>query len=232
MRLSLSIASALVNSLLIKNMTFSDWLRIIHPLLAVVMIYPLLGIVMYFAWKTRQRRLETKTGVKSKISPQAGLEHVAIGRWLTGTVTGIALLGLVHPIVKTMIKKGVWQTSPEQVIFIVLMFAATIWSLVFLYRAHSATWRATFATLTSAGLIILGSQDGVYRRESEWFFSHYYYGITVAILMIVSLAILPEIYRNFNWRRVHIALNLIALCLFLLQGITGVRDLLEIPVGS
>jgi hypothetical protein len=232
MRLSLSIASALVNSLLIKNMTFSDWLRIIHPLLAVVMIYPLLGIVMYFAWKTRQRRLETKTGVKSKISPQAGLEHVAIGRWLTGTVTGIALLGLVHPIVKTMIKKGVWQTSPEQVIFIVLMFAATIWSLVFLYRAHSATWRATFATLTSAGLIILGSQDGVYRRESEWFFSHYYYGITVAILMIVSLAILPEIYRNFNWRRVHIALNSIALCLFLLQGITGVRDLLEIPVGS
>jgi Protein of unknown function (DUF4079) len=54
----------------------------------------------------------------------------------------------------------------------------------------------------------------------------------VAILMIVSLAILPEIYRNFNWRRVHIGLNSIALCLFLLQGITGVRDLLEIPVGG
>jgi hypothetical protein len=73
----------------------------------------------------------------------------------------------------------------------------------------------------------------VYRREHEWFFSHYYYyGIMVAILTIVSLAILPEIYRNFNWRRVHIALNSIALLLFLLQGITGVRDLLEIPVGG
>jgi Protein of unknown function (DUF4079) len=213
-------------------MTFSDWLRIIHPLLAVVVIYPLLGIVVYFAAKTRQRRLETKAGVKSKIPPQAGLEHVTIGRWLTGTVTGVALLGLLHPIVKTIIKKQVWQTAPGQVIFIVLMFAATIGSLLFLYRAQSSNWRAIFATLTSAGLIILGAQDGVYRREAEWFFSHYYYGITVAILMIASLAILPEIYRNFNWRRIHIILNTIALLLFLIQGVTGVRDLLEIPVGG
>jgi hypothetical protein len=212
--------------------TFSDWLRIIHPLLAVVLVYPLLGVVMYFAWKTRQRRLEVKAGVKSKISPQAGLEHVAIGRWLTGTAAGVALLGLLHPIVKTIVKNQVWQTAPGQVIFIVLMFAATIGSLRFLFRAHAPTWRATFATLTSGGLIILGSQDGVFRRENEWLVSHYYYGITVAILMIVSLAILPEIYRNINWRRVHIVLNSIALLLFLIQGITGVRDLLEIPVGS
>jgi hypothetical protein len=213
-------------------MTFSDWLRIIHPLLAIVVIYPLLGIVVYFAAKTRQRRLETKAGIKSKIQPQAGLEHVTIGRWLTGTVTGVALLGLLHPIVKTIIKKQVWQTAPGQVIFILLMFAVTIGSLLFLYRAQSSNWRATFATLTSAGLIVLGAQDGVYRREAEWFFSHYYYGITIAILMIASLAILPEIYRNFSWRRIHIILNTIAILLFLIQGITGVRDLLEIPVGS
>ncbi len=213
-------------------MTFSDWLRLIHPLIAIVAIYPLLGIATYFAWKTRQRRLEIKAGVKSKISPQAGLEHANIGRWLTGTATGVALLGLLHPIVKTILKQHVWQTAPGQVIFISLMFAATIGSLVMLYRAQSAIWRATFATLTSAGLIILGSQDGVYRREAEWFFSHYYYGIAVAILMIGSLAILPEIYRNFQWRRIHIILNSIALILFFIQGLTGVRDLLEIPVGG
>lgn len=213
-------------------MTFSDWLRLIHPLLAVVVIYPLLGIVMYFAWKTRQRRLETKAGAKSKISPQAGLEHVNIGRWLTGTVTSVALLGLLHPIVKTIIKQQVWQTTPGKVIFILLMFAATIGSLRCLYLAQLAIWRAIFAALTSAGLIILGSQDGVYRRDPEWFFSHYYYGITVAILMIVSLAILPEIYRNLKWRQIHIILNSIALLLFFIQVLTGVRDLLEIPVGG
>jgi Protein of unknown function (DUF4079) len=212
-------------------MTFTDWLRIIHPFLAILIIYPLLGIVMYFAWRTRQRRLQMKIGVKSNLSPTVGLEHVNIGRWLTGGVTGIALLGLVHPIFKTIIKKQIWTTAPGQVIFIVLMFAATIGSLILLYRAKSKSWRATFAALTSAGLVILGLQDGVYRRTEEWFFSHYYYGVTVAILMIISLTILPEIYRSFTWRRIHITLNIIALMLFLGQSVTGVRDLLEIPIS-
>lgn len=155
-------------------MTFTDWLRIVHPFLAVLIVYPLLGIVMYFAWQTRQRRLQIKTGAKSKILLIAGLEHVNFGHWLTGATTGIALLGLVHPIFKTIIKKHTWAAAPGQVIFIVLMFSATIGSLFLLYQAKYRGWRATFATLTSAGLIILGLQDGVYRRTEEWFFSHYY----------------------------------------------------------
>nr|WP_322744216.1 MULTISPECIES: hypothetical protein [unclassified Coleofasciculus] len=30
-------------------------------------------------------------------------------------------------------------------------------------------WRGIFATLTGAGLVILGSQDGVFRRTNEWY---------------------------------------------------------------
>ncbi len=212
-------------------MTFADWLRLIHPILAVVVVYPLIGVVVRYAWQTRQRRLQTQAKVKSKIPPSAGAEHVNIGRWLTGSVTGLALLGLAHPIFKNIIKQQVWAAKPDQVGFIILMFAATIASLVLLYWAKSKGWRATFATLTSAGLIILGLQDGVFRRTDEWFVSHYYYGITAAILMVVSLAILPEIYRHLTWRRIHIGLNTIALLLFLGQGVTGTRDLLEIPLS-
>ncbi|MBE9031016.1 DUF4079 domain-containing protein [filamentous cyanobacterium LEGE 11480] len=212
-------------------MTFADWLRLVHPILAVVVVYPLIGIVVRYAWQTRQRRLEAKAKIKSKIPPTAGAEHVNIGRWLTGSVTGLSLLGLAHPIFKTIVKKQVWAANPGQVIFIVLMFAATIASLVFLYRAKTKGWRVTFTTLTSAGLIILGLQDGVFRRTDEWFFSHYYYGLTAAILMVISLAILPEIYRQMTWRKVHIGLNIIALLLFLGQGVTGARDLLEIPLS-
>jgi hypothetical protein len=195
-----------------------------------VIVYPLLGIVMYFAWQTRQRRLQT-TEVKSKISPLVGLEHVTLGRWLTGAAVGIALLGLVHPIFKTIAKNQVWTKAPGQVIFIVLMFAATIGSLALLYRAKSKIWRMVFAALTSMGLIVLGLQDGVFRRLDEWFVSHYFYGTIVAILMVISLTILPEIYRHLSWRKLHIALNTIALLLFLSQGITGARDLLEIPLS-
>ncbi len=100
-----------------------------------------------------------------------------------------------------------------------------------LYRARTRGWRVVFAGLSGGGLVALGLQDGVFRRTNEWWFSHYYYGMTAAILMIVSVAILPEIYRHLGWRRVHVGLNPIALLLFLGQAITGTRDLLEIPLS-
>lgn len=81
--------------------------------------------------------------------------------------------------------------------------------------------------------IMLGSQDGVYRKTEQWYFSHYYYGITAAILMIFSLAILKEIYqdRTNRWRTIHIVLNAISSLLFIGQGITGSLSLLEIPLA-
>lgn len=47
-----------------------------------------------------------------------------------------------------------------------------------------------------------------------------------------SLAILPEIYKDKSnfWRKVHITLNCIALLIFIGQGITGTRALLEVPL--
>ena len=53
------------------------------------------------------------------------------------------------------------------------------------------------------------------------------------LLMIISLAIVPEIYkdRSHRWRIIHTVLNCIALLLFLGQGMTGSRDLLEIPLS-
>lgn len=49
--------------------------------------------------------------------------------------------------------------------------------------------------------------------------------------MIFSLAIIDDIYRDRTntWRNVHIILNCLALLLFIGQGLTGARDLLEIP---
>jgi hypothetical protein len=48
--------------------------------------------------------------------------------------------------------------------------------------------------------------------------------------MIFALATLPEIYKSKRWRLAHAALNTVAVLLFISQGITGVRDLLEIPL--
>lgn len=214
-------------------MELADFLGLIHPAIAVFFVFPLIGIVVNFAWATRQRRLQTLDSGKSKIPTVVGVEHRRLGNWLTAAVVGLALVGLSYPIGKNIIKNQLWNKEIFQVVFILLMFAVTIASLVLLYRAKQAVWRGVFATLTGTGLVILGCQDGVFRRTNEWYWSHYYFGIAAALLMIFSLAIVPDIYkdRSNRWRIVHTILNSIALLLFIGQGMTGTRDLLEIPLS-
>src|ERR687885_2435291 len=120
----------------------SDFFALIHPVLAVVVVFPIIGIVVNFAWQTRQRRLQTASGGKSQIPPVVGREHVQLGRWLAGAVVGVALIGLAYPIFEHILTEKVWSKNPSQVVFIVLMFAATIASLVLLSRARPRHWRA------------------------------------------------------------------------------------------
>lgn len=209
-------------------MESKDLILLLHPIAAIVFVFPLLGIVVNRALQVRQRRLEDK----SKIPAAVGQEHVQLGRWLTGSVVGIALLALANGIFGNIAQNDVWGKEPFKVVFIGLMFGAAITSLTLLYKAQAKLWRSVFATLSSMALIVLGAQDGVYRKTQQWYFSHYYYGITAAVLMIISLTILREIYqdRTHRWRTVHIVLNSIALLLFIGQGITGTQSLLEVPL--
>lgn len=87
--------------------------------------------------------------------------------------------------------------------------------------------------MTGMELGILGMQPEIYRRDSEWYASHYYLGMMAAMLMIFSLTIVQDIYRDRTqrWRHTHIILNSVTTVLFLAQGFTGSRDLLEIPLS-
>lgn len=209
-----------------------DLTTLIHPAIAIGFVFPLIGMVVYYAWQTRQRRLAAKEQ-KGKIPPVVGAEHVKLGRWLSAAVVGVALLGIGHPILTKFNSNNTWSSEPFRATFVVLIYIATIASLVLLYRARAKVWRAVFATLTGMGVILVGSQPEVFRRGFEWQVSHYYYGVTVTLLMIFSLAIVQDIYqdRSNTWRRVHIILNSIALLFFIGQSITGARDLLEIPLS-
>ncbi|MCS6959718.1 MAG: DUF4079 domain-containing protein [Pseudanabaenaceae cyanobacterium SKYGB_i_bin29] len=218
--------------------TQSDWLRIVHPSLAVTFVFPIVGVVVNFAWLTRQKRLERN----DKIAAGVGGEHLRLGKILTAAVVGSCLLGLLHPTVKYIIKNDLGSKAPFQVVFLVLMFVLTIGSLVILYRAREAIWRYLFAVLTSLGVLVIGFQDlllrragfgAIFRRDNEWYLSHFYFGTAVTILMIISLAIVPEIYRDRSEkvRLAHALVNTFAVILFIGQGFTGARDLLEIPLS-
>jgi hypothetical protein len=208
-----------------------DIAGLIHPAIAIIFVFPLLGMVVNYAWQTRQRRLKAVDGSKNKIPPTVGAEHLKLGQWLSNSVVGLVLIGVAHPIFSKMIPDQTWTKEPLRFAFVVLLFPLTIASLAILNRARPKLWRG--ATFTGMGLILLGCQPEVFRRGSEWYVSHYYYGMTAAMLMIFSSAIFPDIYqdRTNRWRNIHIALNCIALLLFVGQALTGSRDLLEIPLS-
>jgi MFS family permease len=211
-----------------------DFAALIHPMLAVVIVFPLIGMVVRLSVLTRQRRLDVANQQKSKIAPTTGSSHLQLGRWLAAWVVGNTLLALLYSIIfKSILPNQLWSAEPFKLAFLIAMFAVTIGAFVCLYLAKLALWRAVFATLSGMGLIVLGAQEGVFRRGYEWYTSHYYYGIMAALLMIFSLAIVQDIYkdRQHRWRRAHMVLNGIAVLLFVGQGFTGARDLLEIPLS-
>lgn len=211
-------------------MGIKEFTGLIHPALAVAFVFPLIGMVVYLSMQTRGRRLQVENKVKSKIAPTAGPDHLRLGRWLTTSVVVLTLIGMLQPIVTKMIEKNAWADEPRRVVFVSIMFVLTSGSLALLYQAKLKAWRATFATLTGMGLVIIGCQPEIFRRGFEWYTSHYYYGISAALLMILSLAVVSDIYQDKQkrWRRAHAFLNMIATLLFIGQGFTGARDLFEI----
>jgi hypothetical protein len=215
------------------DLNLQDVILLLHPTIAVAFVFPLIGMVVKMAWQTRQRRLETIVGNKSKLPPSVGLEHVTLGRWLTGAVIGIVLLALANDIYVPIVEGQLWQKDFAKVGLISAFFVVTIGAFVLLYKAQARLWRGVFAALTGMGLVILGTQDGVYRDDPHWYLSHFYSGMAASMLMIFSLAILRDIYqdRSNRWRMVHIVLNCVALLLFVGQGFTGSRSLLEVPLS-
>jgi len=229
----------------------TDYLRIAHPSLTVMVVFPLIGIVVSMAWQTRQRRLATKDEGKSKIPPIVGFEHVKYGKWLAGAVVVTSLLGLTHPTARFFVRAlytpewnaEAWNKLQGELFITVAFFVVTAISLAFLYFARNRLWSIVFGILTTVGILLIGFQDkifrpdmaygAIFRRDDAWFLSHFYFGITAAVLMVVSLVMIQDIYRDrsnrFRWA--HIILNSFAFLLFLGQGFTGARDLLEIPLS-
>ena len=210
---------------------------LVHPIIAMLFVFPLVGIVTHYSWQTRQRRLATARKEKSKIPPSVGLEHVKIGRWLASGVVGVSIVGLVRPSLKYLFEADQWPALESAAI--ALFTVAAIVSFALLLRAKTSLWRGIFTGFTALWFMLLSFQDtvlgregggAIFERTNQWYVSHFYFGITVTMLMVFSVAIQPEIYRDKSnkWRNLHILLNCLALVLFIAQGMSGARDVYDI----
>jgi len=210
--------------------TITDWLWILHPALAVVLIYPLIGMVVRLAWQTRQRRV-----AQVKHPPMVGRDHSDLGRWLAAGVVLLVLIALPVAIA-TKAPPADFSGGAGRAIQLSIVLLGTGTSLVALWRSKAAALRLSFSLITWIGVLTLGAQPEVWRLSddplsSAFWQSHYWAGVAVTGLMLFSLAARPEILRDLRLRRLHVTASMLAALLFVMQGITGTRDLLEIPLS-
>ena len=207
-----------------------DWLTLLHPVLAVVLVYPLLGMVLRLAAQTRDRRLN-----QAKLPPTVGREPADLGQCLATAVVGIVLLALAV-VILTKHPLSAFQGGPGRLGLLLLVLLGSVVALVVLWRAKHPLYRASFALLCWAGVLALGMQSEVYRLgdnpfQGDFWQSHYWGGAGLTGLMLFSVASRPEVTKQLRWRRLHVSANVLAALLFLGQGISGTRSLLEIPLS-
>ncbi len=207
-----------------------DWLWILHPALAVVVVFPLIGMVLRLGWLTRRRRLEA-----ARQPPTVGRQHADLGRWLALAVVLIVLVALTV-VIATKAPVAEFAGGGRRALLLLLVLAGTLASLAALMTVHRKIYRLVFSLLTWVGVLGLGSQPEVWRLSDDPFSagfwqSHYWAGVSVVGLLLFSLGSRPEITRELRWRRLHLSANVLAAVLFVVLGITGTRDLLEIPLS-
>ena len=207
-----------------------DWLWILHPFLAVVLVYPLVGVVVRLAIQTRARRLQNQ-----KLPVTVGRDHSDLGRWLAAAVVLLVLVAL-SVVIGTKAPLVQFEGGLARAIQLLLVLFGTIVSLLALWRCTRPGLRLAFSLITWAGVLGLGAQPEVWRLSDNPFTpafwqSHYWAGVGVTGLMLFSLGARAEILRDIRVRRLHVTANVLAALLFLTQGLTGTRDLLEIPLS-
>lgn len=211
-------------------MESKDWLWILHPALAVAVVYPLIGIVARLGLQTRQRR---EAG--AKLPATTGRDHSDLGRWLAMAVVAIVLVALTV-VISTAVPLADFRGGAGRGGQLLLVLVGSATSLAALWRAKAKGLRLAFALITWIGVLTLGAQPEVFRvsdnpLQPQFWSSHYWSGVAVVGLMLFSLAARPEILREPRWRRLHLGASLLAGVLFLSQAISGSRDLLEIPLN-
>lgn len=207
-----------------------DWLWLLHPALAVTILYPLIGMVARLGVQTRERRV-----ARAKLPATTGSEHSDLGRWLAVGVVAIVLIALTV-VIATSAPPAQFKGGAGRASQLLLVLAGSVTALAALWWASGKGLRLAFALITWLGVLTLGAQPEVFRRsdnplQGEFWSSHYWSGVAVVGLMLFSLGARPEILREPRWRRIHLGASVLAAVLFVIQGISGTRDLLEIPLS-
>lgn len=213
-------------------MTATDWFSLLHPVLIILFVYPVVGATIRLGLLARERRLKIHP-----LPPSVGVEHADHGRWLaTGVVVAVQIALLYSFLSKYFAPDASFSGGGPRLALLLLVSAGTLASLAALWVVKKAPLRASFALLTWAGVLGLGSQPEVWRVSDNPFTgafwgSHYWAGASLTGLLLFATAAKPEIFRSLRFRRLHVSAAVLSALLLAVLAITGTRDLLEIPLS-
>jgi hypothetical protein len=213
-------------------MTATDWFLLLHPVLIILFVYPVVVATIRLGILARERRL--------KIHPQpptVGVEHADHGRWVTSGVVVAVQIALLYSFLSKFFEPATPFTGGTQRLALLLMVSAgTLASLLALWRVKKAPYRASFALLTWAGVLGLGSQSEIWRLSDNplsgaFWSSHYWAGVLLTGLLLFSTSAKTEIFKSMRFRRLHVSAGVLTAVLLAVLAITGTRDLLNIPLS-
>lgn len=213
-------------------MTGIDWLSLVHPALVILFVYPVVGATVHLGILVRERRL----GITQQ-PPRVAAEHSDHGRWVTSGVVVAVVIALLYAFVSRFsAEPAAFAGGLPRLVLLGLVAAGALVSLVALWRVRRPLWRATFALLCWASLLGLGSQGEIWRLSDNpltgaFWASHYWAGMLLTGLLLGTTAARPEIQRSLRLRRLHSSAAVLIALLLAVMGITGCRDLLEIPLS-
>ncbi len=188
-----------------------DWWLLLHPVLAVVLIYPLLGIVVRLGLQARQRRIH-----QANLPATTGRDHNQLGQWLAAAVVVLVLIALAVVISS----KQSADSSRQLPLLLAWLDSHQPHRSVAcsIRRPQAEFWLDHLERRVGLGRPARGVSAQRQPLEGAFWQSHYWGGVLVCGLMLFNLAAWPEIQRHLSWRRLHLSANVLAAVLFLSQG--------------
>ena len=200
-----------------SQLTALEWLALLHPVLAILFVYPVAGATIRLGILAREKRTDYNPALPDTVST----EHWQHGRWLVSSAVVITLWSYL-----VIAWRNGMGLNP-------VLWAAglgTLAALLALWRVNTDPLKASFTLLCWGGLIGLGTQLPI--GELPFWSSHFWSGVLLIGLLLFSLAARSGIASTTQLRRLHVSAMVLGAVLFAVVGITGCRDLIQFTAGG
>ena len=169
-----------------SQLTALEWLALLHPVLAILFVYPVAGATIRLGILAREKRTDYNPALLDTVPT----EHWQHGRWLVSSAVVITLWSYLVIAWRNGLglNPALWAAG-----------LGTLAALLALWRVSTDPLKASFTLLCWGGLIGLGTQLPI--GDLPFWSSHFWSGVLLIGLLLFSLAA-PTQQREAGFERI------------------------------